>query len=72
VDAPLYMMIVGGGFGGLGAAIRSRVRGDDNFLLVEQAGGVGDVVGQPLHGRGLRHPVASVFVLVRAVCVLDA
>ena len=39
--SPLSMLIVGAGFGGIGAAIHRRQRGDDNFLLVEQAGGVG-------------------------------
>ena len=38
---PLSMLIVGAGFGGLGAAIHRRRVGDDNFLLIEQAGGVG-------------------------------
>src|SRR5262245_7023662 len=37
----LSMLIVGAGFGGIGAAIHRRRSGDDNFLLVEQAGGVG-------------------------------
>jgi cation diffusion facilitator CzcD-associated flavoprotein CzcO len=41
MTAPLSMLIVGAGFGGLGAAIHRRVSGDDNFLLIEQAGGVG-------------------------------
>ncbi|HSW23883.1 MAG TPA: hypothetical protein VLJ62_14040 [Burkholderiaceae bacterium] len=41
MTAPLSMLIVGAGFGGLGAAIHRRRLGDDNFLLVEQAGGVG-------------------------------
>lgn len=41
MGAPLSMLIVGAGFGGLGAAIHRRRSGDDNFLLVEQAGGVG-------------------------------
>ena len=41
MTAPLNMLIVGAGFGGLGAAIHRRRCGDDNFLLVEQAGGVG-------------------------------
>ena len=41
MSAPLSMLIVGAGFGGLGAAIHRRRLGDDNFLLVEQAGGVG-------------------------------
>jgi cation diffusion facilitator CzcD-associated flavoprotein CzcO len=39
--SPLNMLIVGAGFGGLGAAIQRRRCGDDNFLLIEQAGGVG-------------------------------
>jgi cation diffusion facilitator CzcD-associated flavoprotein CzcO len=37
----MSMLIVGAGFGGLGAAIHRRQLGDDNFLIVEQAGGVG-------------------------------
>ncbi|HET7524608.1 MAG TPA: NAD(P)/FAD-dependent oxidoreductase [Burkholderiaceae bacterium] len=41
MSAPLSMLIVGAGFGGLGAAIHRRQCGDDEFLLVEQAGGVG-------------------------------
>jgi len=41
MTAPLNMLIVGAGFGGLGAAIHRRRAQDDNFLLVEQAGGVG-------------------------------
>ncbi|HTP73011.1 MAG TPA: NAD(P)/FAD-dependent oxidoreductase, partial [Burkholderiaceae bacterium] len=41
MSAPLSLLIVGAGFGGLGAAIHRRRVGDDNFLLVEQAGGVG-------------------------------
>ena len=41
MTAPLSMLIVGAGFGGLGAAIHRRRLGDDNFLVVEQAGGVG-------------------------------
>lgn len=41
MTAPLSMLIVGAGFGGLGAAIHRRRCGDDNFLLIEQAGGVG-------------------------------
>ena len=39
MTAPLSMLIVGAGFGGLGAAIHRRRLGDDNFLLIEQAGG---------------------------------
>jgi len=35
------MLIVGAGFGGLGAAIHRRRCGDDDFVLIEQAGGVG-------------------------------
>lgn len=35
------LLIVGAGFGGLGAAIRRRQAGDDEFLIVEQAAGVG-------------------------------
>jgi cation diffusion facilitator CzcD-associated flavoprotein CzcO len=38
---PLSMLIIGAGFGGIGAAIHRRRLGDDNFLLIEQAGGVG-------------------------------
>ena len=41
MTAPLSMLIVGAGFGGIGAAIHRRRCGDDNFLLIEQAGGVG-------------------------------
>jgi cation diffusion facilitator CzcD-associated flavoprotein CzcO len=41
MTAPLSMLIVGAGFGGLGAAIHRRMHGDDNFLVIEQAGGVG-------------------------------
>lgn len=41
MSAPLNMLIVGAGFGGLGAAIHRRQHGDDQFLVVEQAGGVG-------------------------------
>jgi cation diffusion facilitator CzcD-associated flavoprotein CzcO len=41
MNAPLNMLIVGAGFGGLGAAIHRRQCGDDNFLVIEQAGGVG-------------------------------
>jgi cation diffusion facilitator CzcD-associated flavoprotein CzcO len=41
MTAPLSMLIVGAGFGGIGAAIQRRRCGDDDFLLIEQAGGVG-------------------------------
>lgn len=41
MTAPLSMLIVGAGFGGIGAAIHRRRTGDDNFLLIEQEGGVG-------------------------------
>ncbi|MCW5660222.1 MAG: NAD(P)/FAD-dependent oxidoreductase [Burkholderiaceae bacterium] len=41
MTAPLSMLIVGAGFGGIGAAIHRRRCGDDNFLLIEQADGVG-------------------------------
>jgi cation diffusion facilitator CzcD-associated flavoprotein CzcO len=41
MTAKLSMLIVGAGFGGIGAAIHRRQHGDDQFLLVEQAGGVG-------------------------------
>jgi cation diffusion facilitator CzcD-associated flavoprotein CzcO len=41
MNAPLDMLIVGAGFGGLGAAIHRRRAGEDNFLLIEQAAGVG-------------------------------
>lgn len=41
MTATLDMLIVGAGFGGLGTAIHRRRAGDDDFLLVEQAAGVG-------------------------------
>src|SRR5215510_14220042 len=41
MSTPLSMLIVGAGFGGIGAAIHRRRHGDDDFVLVEQAGGVG-------------------------------
>jgi cation diffusion facilitator CzcD-associated flavoprotein CzcO len=41
MGSPLSMLIVGAGFGGIGAAIHRRTSGDDNFLLIEQEGGVG-------------------------------
>ncbi|MBE7419204.1 MAG: NAD(P)/FAD-dependent oxidoreductase [Ideonella sp.] len=41
MTGPLGMLIVGAGFGGLGAAAHRRRCGDDDFVLVEQADGVG-------------------------------
>ena len=37
----LHIAIVGGGFGGLGAAIRLRQQGIDDFLVFERAGDIG-------------------------------
>ena len=58
--------IVGAGFGGLGAAIRLKQQGHDDFLVFEQARGRGwHLAGQHVPRLCLRRALTPVLVLVR-------
>ncbi len=63
----VHVAIIGSGFSGLGAAIRLKQEGMDDFVVLERADEVGGhVAGQHLPGLPVRRPVASVLVLVRS------
>ena len=69
----MRVVIVGAGFGGIGAAIELRRHGFDDVVILDRApelGGTWHYNDYP--GRGLRRPEPPVLVLVRAAPRLDA
>ena len=61
------VVIVGAGFGGIGAAIELQSHGFDDVTLLDRAAGPRrHLVLQQLPGRGLRRPQPPLLVLVRA------
>ena len=67
------VIVVGAGFGGMGAAIQLKKMGYDNILILDREddlGGTWHVNHYP--GSGRRHPVDDVLVLVRAQPALVA
>ena len=69
----MRVVIVGAGFGGIGAAIELRRHGFDDITILDRAPGARrHLVPQRLPGRGLRRPEPPVLVLVRAAPPLDA
>ena len=67
------VIVVGAGFGGIGAAIQLKKLGYENILILDREddlGGTWHVNRYP--GSGRRHPVDHLLLLVRAQPVLVA
>ena len=61
----LDVVIVGAGFGGIGAAIQLNRLGYDNIVILDREDDLGgNVARQPLPGPFRRCPVDHVFLLV--------
>ncbi|MEY9889447.1 cation diffusion facilitator CzcD-associated flavoprotein CzcO [Catenulispora sp. MAP5-51] len=67
VPARAKYVIVGSGFAGLCMAIKLKQAGRDDFVILEKGDDVGGTWRENTYpGGGVRHPVASLLVLVRA------